>query len=496
MRALFVNTPFVKHDSAGRTRTGPNAGSRWPWTEQGITEYACFPFFMAYAVRYLELHGIDADFYDAVARKHWDYQVVRRTIAAATPEIIFFETSTPLYRTIAELATWAKEQLGARVVLVGPHVHTFAEQLLHEPFVDHCVVGEYEQPALEIARDPKNAKKLYTFKHLEDINRIAGTNFTPHRPLEHLFSYWDPSMQTARVQLQVNTSRGCPFKCTYCQWPKVMNNGTYRAREPELVIEEIREVVQQYRENYRSGTFRLRGTVREIAALRNGYQSLTRTIKNSRTRWKGEIGSIFFDDDTWNLGPRRVSELCRGLKDLGLPWTMMGRIDTTSLQLYDLMVECGCVGMRFGIESFNQRLLDNTKKRLDARVSLENVRYLLTRYSNLEFHFTTMKNLPGESEEDWRQDEILLKELRTLGEKSGNRVHWQNSDCVAFPGTELWDELVELGKGEKLLDFDLYDGNPSNDTDLAQSIGWLGRDYQPTWSKYSKHGQPNDLPEE
>jgi len=496
MRALFVNAPFFKRDNAGRIRTGPNAGSRWPWTERGLTAYACFPFFMAYAVRYLQLHGVEADYYDAVALKHWNYRMVRKTLAEAHPEIVFFEVSTPLWRTVAELAKSVKNEMGARVVLVGPHVHTFAKQLLQEPYVDHCVIGEYERPALEIAQDPENAKELYTFEHLEDINRVAGENFIPHRPLDRLFNYWEPTMQTPRVQLQINTSRGCPFKCTYCQWPKVMNNGTYRAREPALVIEEIREVATQYREAYRSAITRLKGVAQEIGILKNGYQSVAQSITNSRQRWRGQIGSILFDDDTWNLGAKRVTEMCHGLKDLGIPWTMMGRIDTTSLQLYDLMVESGCVGMRFGIESFNQRLLDNTKKRLDAQVSLENVKYLLTRFSNLEFHFTTMKNLPGESEEDWHRDESILNELRTLGEKSGNQVHWQNSSCVAFPGTELWDEMVELGKGEQLLDFDLYDGSPDNDADLAESIGWLGRDYRPEWSEYSKHGQPNDLSDE
>ncbi len=107
----------------------------------------------------------------------------------------------------------------------------------------------------------------------------------------------------------------------------------------------------------------------------------------------------------------------------------MGRIDTSSPALYDEMVDCGCVGMRFGVESFSQQLLDNTKKRLDARVSYDNIRYLLTHFSNMEFHFTTMKNLPGEVAADWEADLAILNDLQELGRRSGNIVHWQNSDC-------------------------------------------------------------------
>ena len=502
MNVLFANLPFIKYDERGRIHTGPNAGSRWPWTLPGITDYACFPFFMAYAVQYHLKHGIDASFYDAVALRHWNYDTVREAIAAYRPQVLVLETSTPMFRTVREFAVWAKESLGSRIVLVGPHVQAFAEEPAKEPFVDHCVVGEYEKGTLDVVRRGADAKQVYVFEQLDDIDRVGADNFVPYRPLEYLANYWDPSMNTARPQLQISTSRGCPFKCTYCQWPKVMNNGRYRRRDPELVIDEIRQVLGEYR-RYRAG----RGSnlvvdlVRENArfmkdrarGIFQGQQSVGQVL---RGMVDPGIQSIFFDDDTWNLGPARIEALCRGLKEIGLPWTMMGRIDTTERPLFDLMVDSGCVGMRFGVESFNQRLLDNTKKHLSAATSQENIRYLLTHFSGLEFHFTTMKNLPGETEEDWQNDLRIMNELEALGARSGNVVHWQNASCVAFPGTELWDEMVSLGKGDRLRDFDLYDGHPRNEHSLAEAVGWLGADYRAKWSKYSKMGEPTQFPTE
>lgn len=499
MNVLFANIPFIKYDENGNIHTGPNAGSRWPWTNPGHSSYACFPFFMAYAVSYLQQHGVDAKFYDGVALKHWDYEKVRASIAEFKPDILFLETSTPLFGTIKQFAIWAKEKFPARIVLVGPHIQAFANELVNEPFVDHCVVGEYEKPALDIVLKGAQAKPIYVYDHLEDINLFNGDNFLPFRSMDSLHNYWDPSMNTSRVQLTVSTSRGCPFKCTYCQWPKVMNNGQYRNRQPALVIDEIKIVIQEYRRH--RATLQVNGTaVRSFGqrALRKlGYMTegiMGRKLLDDTQPISPEIGSIFFDDDTWNLGTRRITELCHGLKEIGLPWTMMGRIDTTSLEIYDLMVESGCVGMRFGVESFNQRLLDNTKKNLDARKSYENIKYLITRFSGLEFHFTTMKNLPGETDEDWQNDLGILCELKTLGERSNNVIHWQNSDCIAFPGTELWEELVFLGKGAMLSDFDLYDGDPHNSQKLAETVGWLGTDYQAKLSKYSKMGEPTNLP--
>ena len=186
--------------------------------------------------------------------------------------------------------------------------------------------------------------------------------------------------------------------------------------------------------------------------------------------------------------------MCKGLKELGVPWTMMGRIDTSSHEVYDVMVDAGCVGMRFGIESFNQRLLDNAKKNLNATVTYDNISYLLKRFNNMEFHFTTMKNLPGSTPADWENDQKILTDLINQGASNGNRVHYQNSDCIPFPGTELWEELVGLGHGDKLGDFHNYDGHPSNDAMLAKTIGWLGIGYRPKVSNYSGTGAPTNLP--
>jgi len=494
MKTLFANLPFLRHDENGNIFTGPNAGSRWPWVAPGITEYAPYPFFMGYAANYLRLNGIDSEFYDAVAEKHWDYDRVRESISEYKPELLFLETSTPLVRKVLEFAKWAKESFGSRIVLVGPHLQVYSEDLIREPYVDHCVVGEYEKPALEIALKGAKAEKIYTYQLLEDINQVGGQNFVHYRRLEHLHRYWEPTMNTPKPQLTISTSRGCPFKCTYCQWPKVMNNGKYRNRAPEFVLDEIRTVIRDYKNRKLSGSGLVRNTLLSVENLRRSRTSTGSAVSEALLGGVGEIRSILFDDDTWNLGNNRIKDLCKGLKDIALPWTMMGRIDTSSLEVYDIMVDSGCVGMRFGIESFNQRLLDNTKKNLDAKKCYSNIRYLLTRFSNMEFHFTTMKNLPGETAEDWESDLKILNELKVLGEASGNTVHWQNSDCVAFPGTELWEEMVALGRGAELRNFDLYSGAPNNDETLAKAVGWLGTDYVPKWSKYSKMGEPTNLP--
>lgn len=403
-KILFLNLPFVKFIN-GSIFTGPNAGSRWPWVIQGgsFHDYACYPFYMGYAAKVAEANGAEVIFYDGVAKKINSYDVIKADVASIKPDYIVFESAAPLIDNIFNFAKWAKESLGTINIFVGPYCFGNEEELIKKDFIDYCVTGEYEVPVLNILNS--KAEKIQRFQFIEDINFINGKNFSPYRSLENIQSYNEPTINSGKIQFQVSTSRGCPFRCVYCQWPRVLNDHKYRQRLPELVEDEIRTEVQ-------------------------------------RCNSQGKIiRSILFDDDTWNVGEKRTLDLSQRMKSIGLPWSFMGRADTVPEHVYDKIVEAGCVGMRFGIESFSQKLLDNINKKMDAKKNYETIKYILSRFSGLEFHFTTMKRLPGEIDSDYIEDRRLLDELKSIGERNRNRVHWQLSDCVAFPGTELFDKV-------------------------------------------------------
>ena len=456
MKVLFANIPFIRNVN-GVLFTGPNAGSRWPWTGQGpLGSYAPFPFWLGYAAKYVQSHGFETYFYDGVALRHNSLDISEKAILELNPDIIFYDIATPTFPIIDPIAKSIKDKINCRNVYCGPHMKSYANDCILLDHVDHCIIGEYDIPALDICEKLDSAQDIYQFEHLKNTNTLPnGENFVPFRPMEYIQNYYDPSMRTGVVQLTVSTSRGCPFKCTYCQWPNVINNGQYRARSAEMVIDEIKTMKNILGENLRS---------------------------------------IFFDDDTWNLGKSRIEKICDGLKEINVPWTMMGRIDTSKPELYDKMVDAGCVGMRFGVETFNQVLSDNVKKHMNVETAYKNLHYLVTKFSNMEFHFTTMKNLPGEVGDSWQDDQKKLIELQEIAKNNNNTVHWQISDCIPFPGTELWEELVEKGHSESLKDFTMYDGSPENNGVLAKTVGWLGEDYKPKHSEYSKDGTPTNLP--
>lgn len=169
--------------------------------------------------------------------------------------------------------------------------------------------------------------------------------------------------------------------------------------------------------------------------------------------------SIFFDDDTFNIGTERISKLCDYLKKIGLPWTMMGRLDTSPDWLFDKMVDSGCVGMRFGVETFNVEVLNKIKKGLERKDFLGTLKRLCNKYPKLMIHLTMMKDLPGQTDEMHQEDLKILEDLGFSPSIRKNKYrNYQLASCAPFPGTELYD-MIKQKISEDLSRYDLYDGS-------------------------------------
>ncbi|MBI3583575.1 MAG: radical SAM protein [Nitrospinae bacterium] len=389
-------------------RYGVRAGSRWPWTQDTPFDALHYPFIMGYAAGYLKENGYDVNIIDAVAEEQYSYDSFIGKVEKERADIVVVECSTP---TI-DIDLWMAKRISqfAKVALAGPHLTIKAEDVKREhPYITFLLKGEYIKSALKMVETIKPG--VYESEVVTDIDSIPF----PFRDYNSSVNYYDPTMPTARPQLQIYGSKGCPFKCSFCMWPQTMYQGNVSLRKPEKVAQEIRESVEKY-----------------------GFKS------------------IFFDDDTFNLGTQRISKLCKELAVIGLPWTMMGRLDCSPDWLYDKMIDCGCVGMRFGIETFNVNVLKKVNKGIE-RVDFKNtLKYLSEKYPDLMIHVTMMKDLPGQSEDIHQCD---MKILEGLG-YSGHNVYrsYQLASCAPFPGTQLYNDIAEEMGEEFLADYSHYDG--------------------------------------
>ncbi len=410
MRVFLANPPWVEKDK--QEGYGVRAGSRWPHFEDSISSYFPFPFFLAYTAAVLEEAGVAVGLRDSIAERD-SVQDFLNALSSFRPDLLLIETSTPSIESDLELCrTVNAREPGLKIVLAGPHSEMYsAEFLAAHPGLYAILLGEYEQIALELVealgegRTPDSVAGLI-FRQGESVVQ------TPERPLmdnlddlpfpaRHLLNmsrYQDLFCELPSPSLQIISSRGCPFQCIFCSWPQVMyGSHRYRVRSAASILDEI-----------------------ESCLKTNKYRS------------------IYFDDDTFNIGERRILEICDEFDRRGIrvPWAAMARADTMTETMLRRMKAAGLAAVKYGIESTDQAIVDRSRKKLDLKKAEQVVR--LTRSLGIKVHLTFCFGLPGETRESMN---------RTIADA----IRWdpdsvQFSIVTPYPGSEYFQMLDQEGR--------------------------------------------------
>lgn len=382
-KVLFSNPPwFEVEPGTNRLRKGVRAGSRWPNTYYAASlpdwfafgHYVPYPFFMGYAATYVgRLTGAETTLRDSVAL-HESYESYTAYLQATRPDFIFIESATPSWahdeRVIRHIATVLPQ---VRIAVCGPITTLRAQEILALPNVVAAIKGEYEKSAVKVVQGMTGL-----FEH--DLLTAEEMNAAPFPYYDAItaWRYYDPNPQSPRLpQAHVWSSRGCPFKCLFCVWPATMTGN-----DPDG---EHRRTVRHYTAEY------MEAFLREIVG-RYGFRS------------------IYFDDDTFNLGNRHVERMCAVMRQIGLPWGAMCRADTISRETWKLMRESGCYGVKLGFESGSQYVVDQiVNKGLDLREARETTIYL--RQLGMTVHGTFTYGLPGETREQMAETKAYIQSL-------------------------------------------------------------------------------------
>ncbi len=410
MKVLFVNPPWQDAD-----RVGFRSNVRWPFTvtrdelaRSGAASYH-FPIYQAYALAVLEKAGYEVDAIDCTALDLGMDELLDR-IAAFGPTLIVVEVSTPSFHIDIETVRRVSEQVSARIVLIGTHASVFHRELTAEyPFISAIARGEYEYTLRDVARALEKGETFAGLAGVTCRNGDGDVVVGPDRPyIENLDEMpwpardcfpWEKYHEPGYVALPWITmisSRGCPSRCTFCNWPQTMYGHVYRTRSPRNVVDEMAYCVRKY-----------------------------------------EPGEIFFDDDTFTIGKKRVIDICNEIEGRGLDvvWTCMGRIDTVDAEVLQRMGGAGCRKIKFGVETGSPVVMERIRKRID----LDRVPEVFqsARDAGIEVHGTFMIGLPGETRETVRETIELACSLPM------DTV--QFSIATPFPGTEFFAECERNG---------------------------------------------------
>jgi radical SAM superfamily enzyme YgiQ (UPF0313 family) len=218
--------------------------------------------------------------------------------------------------------------LGLPVILGGPHV-TFLpdEGLLHGDFV---LRGEAEEtlPAfLDAWRSGGSLAAIPGLSFRADGVTVHNPKAAPPRDLDALpfpdFDLLKPDLRWRKktMVLPVQTSRGCPFDCSFCSVTGMFGKA-YRYRSTENIIRELK-------------------------------------------RYHGRRNILFFYDDNFAANKARTRELLEAMIREGFRfrWTTQVRADVArDPELIRLMKKAGCHTVCIGFESVNPKSLQESHK--------------------------------------------------------------------------------------------------------------------------------------
>jgi len=412
LKVLVTNPPWP----------GPGYGARSDvrWPHKRKDKYLEYPIYLAYAVAVLEKSGIDVEFIDAVAEDLSIKDFVDATKKIG-PDVIAIECSTPSIYYDLLTAKKLKEKLkDIFIVLMGSHPTYFHKDILMKnEFIDAIARGEFDLTIRDLCLTISNEGELKSVKgiscrdndevHVNKdrplIQNLDGLPF-PARHIVKSESYREAVFTGKRCTTMVS-SRGCPYQCVFCLWPRTMYGKKFRARSPGNVVDEIEHVVNKY-----------------------------------------HVDEIYFDDDCLTLNKNRLMRICKEIRKRGIDvrWMCQSRVDNVDQELLREMKKAGCHYIKYGVESGSQSMLDVMKK----GITLDEARkaFYLTRKIRIKSQAFFLFGLPWDTHETIRETIEFAKELKPDSA--------QFAVVVPHPGTELYDICLEKGwlKFDSWEDFD------------------------------------------
>jgi len=360
------------------------------------------PLYLAYAASYLRSRGHQVDLIDASALSmsvsHFTSQVEK-----ISPEFLVFETSTPSFNNDSLVAREIAKRIDTKIVFLGTHVSARPKDSLEQSAIDAVIRGEYEISLAEyIEQGPLNTKgvcyktdngEIIINPPREYIENLDALPF-PARDLLPNHKYFDPILKNPFTFILAG--RGCPHRCTFCNWPQTLTGHRYRFRSATNIIDEIEQILKDYK-----------------------------------------FKSFLFNDDTLMANKENLRRLCQEIKrrDIKIKWGCYIRPNEKDEELLELMQTAGCYLLKVGIESGNQAILDGMKK----NCKIEDIRQGITLMKKKGFHIhaTFIFGMPGENNSTIRQTIDFAKEL--------NPTTTQFSTAVPYPGTEFYEYLEREG---------------------------------------------------
>jgi anaerobic magnesium-protoporphyrin IX monomethyl ester cyclase len=361
-----------------------------------------------YLTRALEDAGLIVDFRDYQACEEEDPFDMETFLAflESPAAVIGLSCMANLLPFTILAAKAFKERYPDRTIVLGGVGPKAVEEaiLTRFPWIDVICRGEGELTGPEL---------LHALKRKTDLSSVAGISYRHNGQVCHTVDRERmgdldaiPFPDYYRVDLGryegygMMTSRGCPYQCTFCSVAPVWNHQSF-SRSPRNIVEEMK-----------------------------------------RLNCEAGVDLFLFQDEFFVSGKRQVKEFCRELERSGLDvnWKAFGRVNLTDLEMMEAMADCGCVELRFGVESGSDRILTRIKKGFTSDESLDLIPQAIEIFPRVDTFYVW--GFPFETMEDFNQSLFQMISFRMMGARI------LPSLLSYLPQTEIYRELPSEPKLE------------------------------------------------
>ncbi len=309
---------------------------------------------------------------------------------------------------LQEITKLIKENYPSKLIFLGgPLVSSLPDIILYNTASDCAILGEGELTLIEFF-DRYLVEKRTDFRDIKGMAYKEGgkVKINPPRPqiknLDNLplldYTIWPNYGSIVKNgQILISSMRGCPQECSFCF--KTI---------PALRLKSL----ERFEE--------------EVAFLKKTTN----------------FDYIWLNDLTFNVIEERAIKISDILKKYGVRYHCFARVKIVSKALVDKLRETGCLGIWFGIESYDQNILNYNRKNITIEEINNAVR--IAQDAGLAVRGLFIVGLYGETEESLRKMLTFIKESNFLP-----LVKY----LVPFPGTNLYKYAVQTGKIEDAVEF-------------------------------------------
>lgn len=339
----------------------------------------------------------------------WDYAQLQRELMAREFDVVGITAMT--FTLIDVILTCQAVRLAhpnATIVLGGPHVHLYPDETIARPEVDFLLQGEGEIAFVDFLAKLHRPEQWRTVPGLvfrDADGRVVNNGIAASTdqldtlgfPARHKIRLADYTSLLGRsdVITTMFTSRGCPYRCTFCDRPYSPVLSGFRFRSAQHVADEIEQCIEM------------------------------------------GISEAFIYDDTFTVRRDRVFELCEEIRKrkLDFTWDVRAHVNTVTPELLQAMSAAGCDRIHYGVESGNDRMMKVIKKNHSIE-KVENA-FKWTREAGMETLAYFIIGQQTETAADIQDSVDLARRL------DPNYVHF--TIFCPYPGTAIYQEGLDRG---------------------------------------------------